>query len=140
MNKIVFMALLSGLMVVSGCASKKYSGEGGMIAYSIKPDVYEYHYQYGFTGVDAMGWDPNLQYAWSRAGAALTCNIPINEELVLSNMTKEYGQFDLIHKLNGVDFHNLQSKNIAEFCTADRVAEIRSVVPRMESGEFSKKF
>jgi hypothetical protein len=37
-----------------------YSGKGGMSAYAIKPNVYEYHYDHGFTGPDAMGWNPNL--------------------------------------------------------------------------------
>ncbi len=140
MKRVFSLALLSGVIAITGCATKQYSGKGGMTAYSIKPEVYEYHYQHGFTGVDAMGWDSNLQYAWSRAGAAITCKIPMDEKLVLSNMTKEYGQSDFIHKLNGVGFHNSQSKKVSDFCTAERISEIEGVISKIESGQFPKKF
>ncbi|MCW1776925.1 hypothetical protein NB693_21360 [Pantoea ananatis] len=52
-----------------------YSGHGGMTAYSIKPDIYAYHYDHGFDGDDAMGWDPGLQFVWSRAAAAKACGV-----------------------------------------------------------------
>ena len=129
MKKSISIAIISAVLSVSGCASKGYSGKGGMTKYSIESEAYEYHYKNGFTGVDAMGWDSNLQYAWSRAGAAITCGVKFDKKLVLSQMTKVYGQSDFVHELNGVDFHHLQSKKSKNFCNPSRVNEIKEVMP-----------
>lgn len=64
MRFVIFISLISGFIVAKnydGC-----NGSGGMLEYKIQNNVYEYHYDNGFTGDDAAGWDPNLQYAWSR--------------------------------------------------------------------------
>jgi len=140
MKKTISIAIISAAVAISGCASKGYSGKGGMTKNSIKSEAYEYHYKNGFTGVDAMGWDPNLQYAWSRAGAAITCGIKFDKKLVLSQMTKVYGQSDFIHELNGVGFHHLQSKKAKGFCNPSRVNEIKEVIPKLEKGNFPKYF
>ncbi|UJF24456.1 hypothetical protein L0B52_09025 [Suttonella sp. R2A3] len=140
MNKTISIAIISAVVAISGCAPQGYSGKGGMTQYSITSEAYEYHYKNGFTGVDAMGWDANLQYVWSRAGAAITCGIKFDKKLVLSQMTKMYGQSDFIHELNGVDFHHLQSKKAEGFCTPSRINEIKDVMPKFEKGDFPKYF
>ena len=117
-----------------------YSGVGGMTAYDIKPEVYQYHYDHGFTGVDAMGWDANLQYAWSRAGAGITCQINFDKDKVISQLINAYGEEEIIHDMNGIMFHHLQSEKITNFCTADRVQEIKTVIANIEQGKIPKPF
>ena len=68
-----------------------YSGHGGMTAYDIAPNVYEYHYDHGFTGEDAMGWKPELQFIWSRFGAAEACGLPYDSEAALAALQQKYG-------------------------------------------------
>lgn len=140
MKKFIVPLLSLQILFAWGMANAEYSGEGGMTAHAIKPEVYEYHYDHGFTGVDSMGWDPNLQYAWSRAGAALTCNVEIDKDLVLNNMSEEFGHDPFIHDLNGVSFHNMQSKNIEGFCSDARVKELEGLIIFMEIGDFPEKF
>ena len=140
MNNVLLVAIMTSLVAVPVCASEEYSGKGGMTKYSIKSDAYEYHYKNGFTGIDAMGWDANLQYAWSRAGAAITCGIEFDKKSVLSQMTKAYGQSDFVHELNGVDFHHMQSKKVEGFCNTSRVEEIEEVMPKLEKGQFPQYF
>jgi|GEM_PF-1322039 len=140
MNKSTIFTALIGVVFVFGCATTEYSGKGGMTAYSIKPEVYEYHYEHGFTGVDAMGWDPNLQYAWSRSGAAITCGIQFDKKAVINNMIKEYGESEFVHDMNGIMFHHLQSKTIKNFCNSSRVNEIKLVLAKLEKGDFPKYF
>lgn len=145
MQKLVLV--ISGTML---CASAlaEYSGEGGMTERDIKPEAYIYHYEHGFTGVDAMGWDPNLQVAWSRTGAAKTCDISIDKEKIIDNLIRTYGDpaktsdfFErIVHDTNGIEFHHLQSKKIDGFYSADRVSEINSLIPKFEQGEFPKRF
>lgn len=140
MKHINSTVALFAALLVSGSAVAEYSGKGGMAAYEVTPEVYEYHYMHGFTGVDAMGWDSNLQYAWSRAGAALTCNITMDKDLILSNMSKKYGNDPFIHDMNGVGYHHMLSQNIQNFCTPERVKEIKKVIPKFEAGDFLQNF
>lgn len=138
----IFCFLAVGLLTacVSG-ASGAYSGSGGMAAYQIKPEVYAYHYDHGFTGPDAMGWDPNLQYAWSRTGAAKLCKVKADEDKIIKNLMAKFGEMDLIHKMNGIEFHYLQASQAgSSFCTPERVEELKTVIPQMEAGNFPKKF
>lgn len=137
MSRLLFALLLVG--AVSGCAAPAYRGSGGMTAYDIKPEVYAYHYEHGFTGVDAMGWDPKLQFAWSRLGAAKTCGVSFDEEAMLARLISRFGHDRLVHGMNGVDFHHLQSKRVPGFCTAQRVDELRRVVPAMAAGQFEAR-
>ena len=139
-KKTTLLILLTILVFGSTAVLAKYSGVGGMTKNKIKPKVYLYHYDNGFTGVDAIGWNPNLQYAWSRTGAALTCNIEINKELILEKMAEKYGHSTFIHEINGVGFHQLHSKKVKKFCTEERVNEILSVIPKFESGDFPEIF
>jgi hypothetical protein len=137
------ISLLAVCSVFAGCvatAPTQYSGKGGMTAQKIPTNVYLYHYEKGFTGPDAMGWDPNLQFAWSRFAAAKTCAIPFSQENAVAALTKAYGHDKLTHELVGIDFHQAQVKAAPNFCTAERLTELKSLVPKMEAGEFSKRF
>lgn len=126
--------------LLAACASSRvYSGHGGMAAYKIEPDVYLYHYQHGFTGPDAMGWDPGLQWVWSRLGAAKTCDVPFAEDRLIEKLTARYGHGPLEHGTIGIGFHHQQSRAVPGFCSDARVAELRQAVPAYEAGEFSVK-
>lgn len=117
-----------------------YKGKGGMLAYDIKPNVYEYHYDKGFTGEDAAGWDANLQYAWSRIAAAKICNIQVSQEELLPLLIEKYGQDKLTHELVGISFHEAQIKSNSKFCTPERAEEVKNVIPEFNEGKFPKKF
>ena len=144
MKKLSALIGLSLILALGGCVSGgsgAYKGSGGMAAHSIKPEVYAYHYDHGFTGPDAMGWDPNLQYAWSRTGAARVCGAPAKEEVIIKNLKAAYGQDDFVHKLNGVDFHYAQVRNIGtSFCTPERVEEMKAAIAQFEASAFPKKY
>ena len=118
-----------------------YKGRGGMAAYAIKPNVYAYHYDKGFTGPDASGWEPNLQFAWSRIGAARSCGVMFDEGLVVTQLEAKYAQGETVHRMVGIDFHAAQSKaNAAAFCSAERVSELRDLLPMFERGDFPRRF
>lgn len=133
-------------MVISACTSDaNYSGKGGMAAYSINPSAYLYHYKNGFTGVDSMGWEPDLQYTWSRVGAALTCGVSFNKPSVIEQLKGKYGHSEIVHDMNGVQFHHLQSKKIADFCSVERISEIKKVLHELsneqpKSSDLDKNF
>jgi hypothetical protein len=137
-----FATLLLGstACLLAACASSGgYSGHGGMTAYKIEPDVYLYHYQHGFTGPDAMGWDPGLQSVWSRLGAAKTCGVPFAEDRMIEKLTARYGHGQLEHGTIGIGFHHRQSRAVPGFCTEARVAEVRQAVHAYEAGDFGVK-
>ncbi len=145
MNKMIASLMCVCLLVISaGCLSGgtgAYSGSGGMTAYDIKPEVYLYHYDNGFTGPDAMGWDPNLQYAWSRTGAAGVCGVPADENTIVQHMVAVYKQDKITHELNGIMFHAAHAKMVGNsFCTPERVEELKTVIPQFEAGNFPKKY
>ena len=147
MRNFAYITLTTiGILVIQACAITKnegygdYSGEGGMLAYDIKPEAYQYHYDKGFTGVDAVGWDSNLQFAWSRIGAALTCNIPVNTKNITQKLVAAYGKDEITHEMNGYQFHAMQSARIPDFCNKQRVEEIKKLIPQMEKGNFEKRF
>ena len=140
---VILCAFFMPLFAACGsthAASKTYSGSGGMQAYEISNEVYEYHYEHGFTGPDSMGWDPNLQYAWSRLGAAKTCGIAFSEKSAVEQLIKKYGHRKIVHTLNGIEFHYVHSKKNPKFCTPERVKELESVVPGFERGVFPEKY
>ena len=116
-----------------------YKGVGGMAAYAIKPNVYAYHYDKGFTGPDASGWDPNLQFIWSRIGAAQAYKVPYDDPAVFKLLKANYPHGEMVHRMVGIDFHAAQSKaQAAVFCSVERVAELRTALPAFERGEFAK--
>lgn len=128
-------AVLLGLLL-AGCGSPQPYRGGGMAAYDIKPAVYQYHHEHGFTGVDAMGWDPLAQRAWSRLGAAKTCGIGYEEQAMLEQLIARFGHDRLVHQMNGIDFHHLQSRKLEGFCTEARKAELRAALAEMAQGRF----
>lgn len=111
-----------------------------MTAYKIDPKVYVYHYDKGFIGPDAMGWDPNLQFAWSRLGAAQTCGIAFDQAAMVARLNTRFGQSSFVHELNGIGFHHRQSKGNPAFCTPERVHELNELMPKFAQGDFPKKF
>lgn len=128
------------ILALAACTTPRpYGGTGGMTAHEIKPDVYLHHYARGFTGVDAMGWDANLQFAWSRLGAAKTCGVAFDGPAMTQRLVARWGHDRFVHELNGVDFHHLQSRGIPGFCTPERVAEIKALLPAMAAGEFVQR-
>jgi len=141
MTKLFFSSAIIASALVAGCGSvinKSYSGSGGMTAYNIKPEVYTHHYTKGFTGVDAYGWDPNLQFAWSRIGAAKTCGINFDQEKAIDQLQAKYEISKVAHEIAGIDFHHMQSKKVAGFCTQERINEIQKYMPNFLSGNFPK--
>jgi len=117
-----------------------YKGKGGMSAYSIKPNVYEFHYDKGFTGEDAAGWDSNLQYAWSRIAAAKVCGVEVSQDKLLPLLIEKFGQDKITHELIGISFHESQIKANSKFCTPDRIEELKIEIPEFNDGKFPKKF
>lgn len=111
-----------------------------MSNYQIKAKQYEYHYDHGFTGGDAAGWDPNLQYAWSRTAAAKACGIKIDTNKVIANLIKSFGHDDMIHEMVGIQFHEAQILSNKEFCTSQRTNELQVIAPKLEAGKFPLLF
>lgn len=138
----ITLALLAAVASQASLAADygSYRGKGGMTAYDIKPNVYEYHYDKGFTGVDAIGWDPNLQFAWSRLGAAKTCGVPFDQSKAVAALIAKYQQDKMTHEMIGIDFHAMQTKANPAFCTAERVEELKRVVLGFQDGDFPTKF
>ncbi len=139
-----FSACLLTILAISSTAMAAdygdYKGKGGMSAYKIKSNVYEYHYDNGFTGEDAGGWDSNLQYAWSRIAAAKVCNNDVSQAKLLPLLIEKYGQDKLTHELIGIRFHEAQIKSNSKFCTPERIEELKIVIPEFNEGKFPKKF
>lgn len=117
-----------------------YKGKGGMSAYKIEPNVYEYHYDKGFSGPDAMGWNPNAQFAWSRVAAAKACGIDVSVEKLLPLLIVKFGEDKLVHEMIGIGFHEAQIKANSKFCNPERVEELKTVIPEFNSGAFPQKF
>lgn len=142
--KIVQTLLCVLAFIICGSASAAdyggYSGSGGMSAESIPSNVYEYHYDKGFTGVDAAGWDPNLQYAWSRIAAATICKVDVSVAALVPKLIKKFGQNTFTHKVVGIGFHEAQIRANQKFCTANRVAELKKAIPKFSEGRFPKKY
>ena len=136
------LSLLAAAALLTACQTPQpvaYSGKGGMTAYKISPQVYTWHYENGFTGPDAMGWDPNLQLAWSRLAAARTCGVSFAQDKVVAALIKTYGHDKLAHEMVGIDFHHAQSKGAPGFCTPARISELQVLVPAMEAGQFPRR-
>lgn len=139
-TRLASLLVAATLAACQSPVSAPYAGRGGITAYQIAPHVYAHHYDKGFTGPDAMGWDPNLQLAWSRLAAARTCGVPYTQSKVVAALIRSFGHDTLTHELIGIDFHHAQSKGVPGFCTPERVTELQALVPAMESGGFAKRF
>ncbi|WP_115513936.1 MULTISPECIES: hypothetical protein [Xanthomonas] len=114
-----------------------YAGEGGMTLQEIDPAIYAYHYDHGFVGEDAMGWDPALQFAWSRIAAAEVCAQQPPSDAVIGKLVEQYGKDAVVHQTNGIGFHAAQMRASSTFCTPTRHAEAVAVVPAFAGGDFS---
>ncbi len=137
---VTAIAALSFPLLTNAADYGNYKGSGGMSAYAIKANVYEYHYDNGFTGGDAMGWDPNLQFAWSRIAAASACGVTVDRAKVMAALQAEYDQDPMTQEIVGIGFHEAQIKANKQFCTAERVAAVTQRVPSLEDGSFEKPF
>jgi hypothetical protein len=115
-----------------------YSGHGGMSAYRITPEIYAYHYDHGFSGGDAMGWDPQLQFVWSRVAAAKACGVgAVPESAIVAKLVARYGQSDTVHEMVGIGFHQAQIEAAkAQFCTATRLDQVWALLPQFVQGQF----
>lgn len=114
-----------------------YAGKGGMKAHKIESHVYEYHYDHGFSDEDAMGWDPDLQFAWSRLAAAKACNIEHGPQAaVIDHLIQSFGQSESVHEIVGIGFHLAQIQFNPSFCTSKRKAEIVHLMPEYDRGSF----
>ncbi|WP_031424966.1 hypothetical protein [Xanthomonas euvesicatoria] len=114
-----------------------YAGQGGMTLQEIDPAIYAYHYDHGFVGEDAMGWDPTLQFAWSRIAAAKVCAQQSPSDALIGKLVEQYGKDAGVHQINGIGFHEAQMRAAGTFCTAARVTEATAVVPAFAGGDFS---
>ncbi|MEA5122772.1 hypothetical protein [Xanthomonas floridensis] len=114
-----------------------YSGQGGMTLQEIDPAIYAYHYDHGFVGEDAMGWDPALQFTWSRIAAAEVCAQQAPSDALIAKLVEQYGKDAVVHQTNGIGFHEAQMRAAGTFCTPTRSAEATAVVPAFAGGDFS---
>ncbi|MBB3826517.1 hypothetical protein [Xanthomonas arboricola] len=114
-----------------------YAGQGGMTLQEIDPTIYAYHYDHGFVGEDAMGWDPALQFAWSRLAAAKVCAQQTPSDAVIGKLVEQYGKDAVVHQINGIGFHEAQMRAAGTFCTPTRVTEATAVGPAFAGGDFS---
>lgn len=138
MNKIGFilLSLFGAVAVVDAQDYQGYEGKGGMLAHKIEPFVFEYHYDHGFTGEDVMGWDPELNFAWSRLAAAEACSgMDISKEALIELLVDRYGHSTVVHEVNGIEFNYAQIMANPDFCTPSRTEEaIRWVSDFAEGG------
>ncbi len=142
MQRKLSLAIVTLGFIISGCSlinshptnSTSHASDGIAAADYVKL------YDNGFTGKNAMGRDPNLNYAWSRTAAASTCGIEYNKDNVVSYMSTHFGESTWTHELDGIGFHYIQSSEIPNFCTKKRISEIEKLIPNFEKGDFPKKF
>ncbi|MCC4620820.1 hypothetical protein LL965_12255 [Xanthomonas cassavae CFBP 4642] len=114
-----------------------YAGQGGMTLQEIDPVTYAYHYDHGFVGEDAMGWDPALQFTWSRIAAAEVCAQQAPSDALIAKLVEQYGKDAVVHQTNGIGFHEAQMRAAGTFCTPTRSAEATAAVPAFAGGDFS---
>jgi hypothetical protein len=141
MNRFIAKSCIF-VLILTGCANPEkaalpvYEGFGGMTEWNISPEAYLYHYDAGFTGIDALGYNEQLQKNWSRLGAAKTCGIFFNKQLIISKLISQYGENAITHELNGIGFHSVQSRKVPQFCNTQRVEAINKSVNRYLKGYF----
>lgn len=138
------LAIVTGLSVLllAGCTLYKpeqpaYNGIGGMTKWNTTPSDYLFHYETGFTGVDALGYDEYLQTAWSRLGAAQTCGVNFETQNMISKLISQYGETAITHELNGIGFHSIQSKRVPGFCDKPRIRDIKKALSQYSKDYFN---
>ncbi|MBA0283165.1 hypothetical protein D7Y44_08480 [Stenotrophomonas maltophilia] len=135
MKKMMFLAALLLPMV-----AQAYSGHGGMKAKRISSEVYAYHFDNGFTGEDAMGWDPDLQFAWSRLAAARACKVSVDEGAALEYLAKKFDQDPVMQEIVGVGFHEAQIRSNSSFCTQARIDSTNELVEELKANDLKSRF
>lgn len=103
---------------------------------AIQADAYLYHYEHGFSGIDALGYNEQLQTVWSRLGAANTCQIAYDQPQMIQRLMQAFGETAITHELNGIGFHSVQSRKVPRFCDKWRTKEISAALRRYNRGEF----
>ena len=137
-TRVCVLVLLLTAAVADAQDYGGYAGKGGMGARKIEPHVYEYHYDHGFTGEDAMGWEPDLQFAWSRLAAAEACGVTdAPSAIAIDHLIERYGQSASVHETVGIGFHAAQIQANPAFCSAKRKEDLSRLMPEFERGEFS---
>jgi len=141
-NNVLLFVFLIGLQSCAPSKPRLFEANGtGMEARDIDSNVYLKNYDEGFKNHKTSGWDPNLQFVWSRLGAAKELGIKYNEDVVIKQLVRKFGQDPMVHKMVGIGFHQAQVRKAkAQFSTRERVNEIRSLLPAYEKGEFSRGF
>ncbi|RTE64524.1 hypothetical protein EH243_17035 [Amphritea opalescens] len=142
MRRITLLSYCLAAALLSGCATNtvqlpEYQGVGGMTQWDIQPEAYLYHYEHGFSGVDALGYDEQLQQVWSRLGAAITCRIDYDKPHMIQLLMQRFGEKAITHELNGIGFHNVQSRKVPQFCSEARINEITVVLQRYKQARFN---
>jgi len=143
MLRTISVCICLSILLLSGCSNSvkpqeaSYSGSGGMTRWNIAPEVYRYHYEHGFSGPDALGYDEQLQTVWSRLGGAITCHIDYDKQTMIQRLQQHFGETAITHELNGIGFHSVQSRKVRNFCTDRRVRAIKRVLRRYREGRFS---
>nr|WP_320135750.1 hypothetical protein [uncultured Amphritea sp.] len=142
MQRIIILSCCLVTALLTGCATNtpqlpEYPGAGGMTQWNIQPEAYLYHYEHGFTGVDSLGYDPKLQKIWSRLGAAVTCRIDYDKPHMIQLLMKQFGEKAITHELNGIGFHQVQSRKVPQFCNEARINEINAALQRYQQGRFN---
>lgn len=143
-NKTRGLVLFGCTLILGGCLNMgskapeppSYSGSGGMTVWDIEPEAYLYHYENGFTGEDALGWPPELQFVWSRLGGAVTCKLEFDKAEMISLLQQRFGESPSIHELNGIGFHAVQSRKVAGFCSEERSDSITNKLRSFVKGRF----
>lgn len=141
MKRFITAACVS-ILILTGCASSDkpeqpvYTGIGGMTKWNITPSDYLFHYNNGFTGIDALGYNEHLQTVWSRLGGAQTCGIDFDAQSMIYKLIVKYGETTITHELNGIGFHSVQSRKVPKFCDISRIREINKALTRYNKGYF----
>jgi len=143
---LICLSLLATILL-SGCigferksetpALPQYAGSGGMTEWNIKPEAYLYHYENGFTGSDALGWPEQLQFVWSRLGAAANCQIDFDKPQMVTRLQQHFGESYATHELNGIGFHRIQSHKVPLFCSEERMKKIEYQLKKYHRGAFN---
>ncbi|GGK75917.1 hypothetical protein [Amphritea balenae] len=137
MNRPVILCSLMALFLM-GCSSAEkqnlpqYAGSGGMSEWNIDPVAYLYHYDNGFTGSDALGYNEQLQTVWSRLGAAQTCKVTYDKQAMIDRLVLQFGESRVTHELNGIGFHAVQSRKVPRFCNEDRIEQLQRTIRKYQ--------
>ncbi|MEE9454190.1 MAG: hypothetical protein V3V13_07400 [Paracoccaceae bacterium] len=129
---------VTGVLVLAalGLSACEDAGDtaGSMSDYDISQDVYTRAYDSGFNrAADRLGWPTEVQFAWSRLGAGLTCGAGIDRKHAVAALALKFPDISSVtHDLNGLGFHTVQSRKVDGFCTPARMQALESVVAQYQ--------